>query len=211
MRGGWIERALLVLAVAACGDSSSTGDGGHTGTQDPNIVECTPEGWDHRGTNPEEKGGIDGTNGLFVDHCTEDGHLLDYICALECLEYDEPPNPVCIEWGPGEAVEIFYDCVGQCVDGTCDGRCPDFGHRLEILTISGESSGFENLDDGRRYACTLSWDQTDDTFDCATDLSVGQTVEITTLGVSGYCTGAEWGSFGIGDPQTCTFGCDIDP
>jgi hypothetical protein len=36
-------------------------------------------------------------------------------------------------------------------------------------------------------------------------------VEITTLGVSGYCTGAEWGSFGIGDPQTCTFGCDIDP
>jgi hypothetical protein len=75
----------------------------------------------------------------------------------------------------------------------------------------------DNTGDGRRYACTLSFDSARDAFDCKTGPRAEMTATITTLGLHGsFCTGADFGGFGVRfdgvptpDNESCSYACSI--
>jgi hypothetical protein len=210
-----------MVCFAACGNDDPGGeDGGDAAIEDVAVisndaadassltpVECTADAAEGDESNtPDEQKSHSGENGVYVDECNSDGDLTLYACETDYVCDSNFPNPGCTFVQTGNVAPVTMDCDGQCVSGTCDSRCPAYDDVLTYLSVAANGDAtFENSADGRKYTCELSFDQSNDTYDCVDDPVVGDTIEVWSIGLIGtYCTGGAWGGFGITE---CSYGC----
>lgn len=201
------------------GTSSAEAGTGSTGQAEPDAASCevidpvtdaTPGSM----PDPTRRRSIMGANGTFTDECDGAGNLLEYVCEV-VLECGPGPNPACPQRQTGEVVPAMFDCAGTCMNGTCVGRCPDHGDEVEYLEVTGVDVVFENHTDARRYDCVMSFDQTNEPYDCTNDPAVGDVTTVYGLGLmSVWCTGTQ--SFNIGTSidateQQCSYMCTMLP
>lgn len=188
-----------------------------------NSITCTADG----GTtalpsfpdDPSVRHSVSGTNGTFVDTCDSSGNLVDYSCAT--LSACGPgPNPECTRYETGAVKSTNIDCVGTCVNGQCDGRCPMIGQQVTFTgSVSGGVIPVTNNGDGRRYSCTVAYQNSAYSFNCTSGPHAGLQMTIVSLGLGGdWCTGKQWGSFGASvdgvspaGVEVCAYTCDIVP
>ncbi len=185
---------------------------GATATTDCTTIDGGPGPED-----PSVQDTVRGTNGVFVDSCDPSGNLVDYLCETKNV-CGPGPNPGCTEVATGAVISQNVDCSGHCTDGRCDGRCPTYDQRVSFVSVGmAGAATIHNDTDGRTYACTLTFDAPNDSFDCTTGPHPGSMATITSLGLHGtYCTGKDFGSFGVmfdgvSSPgnEACTYGCSI--
>jgi hypothetical protein len=210
--------AFLVALPACAGRTPAAGAGGGAGApgggggsvlaqRDLVKVECEA-GPGRGGWNPyDEKRELLGDNGAFTDSCDANGNLVSHQC--EEIEERCPPKP-----GPQEPVKHMeapcwrrsgrvasstVDCDGRCDGGTCRTRCPKEGDQLVIVSVGpGGRVVFASAADPRHFACTLSWDDKRDKYDCGS-AKTGDQFEVKGLGLSTtMCTGGTWGAVGSG-------------
>lgn len=222
--------ALLVILSsggAACGGQFDVigGDGGNgdagvdSGSEAAASVttDCTTIDGGAGPLDPSIQDTVSGTNGVFVDSCDPSGNLVDYLCETRNI-CGPGPNPGCTQVATGAVISQTVDCSGHCIDGRCDGRCPDFDQRVDFVSVGAAGSAtIHNDTDGRAYACTLVFDAPNDAFDCMTDPHAGSTATISSLGLqAAYCTGKGFGAIGlkfdgvtpVGN-EACTYQCSI--
>jgi hypothetical protein len=192
------------------GETGSTGgETGGTGSGMPRFF-CEENAEPTDELNPDEKKGIEGDNGTFVDECDANGNLVEYVCDV-VTECGPPPNPDCETYQTGQVIPMEFDCDGTCVDGTCVSRCPDFGDMLEYIAV-GPTVVFRNLEDSRLYSCNLIFDIQNDNYDCTNDPAVSDETVVYSLGLqTEWCTGGAIGNIGTGNPQQCTYSCSMVP
>lgn len=102
---------------------------------------------------------VSGSNGTYTDHCDGDGNLVEYACesiGRECWDVEEsarppagaprPPAP-CGPRQTGDVTRHTVDCSGHCRNGSCAGRCPNFGdpilpvrHQMSAIRFTAVSS-----------------------------------------------------------------------
>jgi hypothetical protein len=214
-------------------EGSVTGaDGGVTGTDGgvtaadggvdapaPLALTCVPDaGATASGpSDPAVPDVVSGTNGVFSDACDAQGNLVDYYC--ETFNVCGPgPNPSCQMYLTGRVVSQNVDCSGHCSTASCDSRCPAIGQRFHYAAVGASGAAtIVNDSDGRTYACSVLYDNPNDSFSCTTGPTVGMAGTITSLGMHGsYCTGKGFGNIGVTidgvsapGNETCAYGCDI--
>ncbi len=107
--------ALLALALPPLSLSACSGDDEES--SDPVAASCP-------GFYPEAdvKHEVTGRHGSFIDHCDNDGNLVEYGCLLTSQTLCE--GPYCREiWSQADEVEpTTLDCDGTCHDGVCIDR-----------------------------------------------------------------------------------------
>jgi hypothetical protein len=187
------------------GSGARSGSGGNAGEPvDP--VDCehldgTPSGVATRGV-------VRGRNGEFVDECDAEGNLVEYACET-VLECGPGPNPACTDVVTGNVAGSVVDCGGECMNGACVVRCVDFGDRMTVLSV--QSNGdivVEHVAHGRRYECTLIFDNPSDDVDCTAEREPGEDLLIEALGVTDpACTAGRY-NFGLGP---CSYTCERVP
>lgn len=195
------------------GGSAGVGAQGGSGAAGVDASLCT----DGDGGEPSVRSAATGVNGTFTDACDADGNLTEYLCEVRY----EACQPNCWDCPPcsvstGQVIPQHIDCNGTCVDGTCVTRCPDFGDGLRYLSVdaSGDVT-FLNLTDQRRYACSLTWDATSDSYDCKSQPYAGLETQVSSLGLfSSYCAGGTFGGVGVkivssASNETCGYQCTI--
>jgi hypothetical protein len=183
-------------------------------------VACSPDaGTVAFETDPAVRTAWSGNNGDFVDACDDAGNLTKYSCETQ-LQCSPGPDAECSSSETGAVTSSHIDCAGHCADGACPSRCPTFGDSVEVESIDA-SGGVVLRDayDGRRYTCTLAFDQPGDGFDCISGVKVGSEATFSSQGFSGsYCTGNAIGAIGLCYPsasvctgQNCTYQCSVSP
>jgi hypothetical protein len=183
---------------------------------------------------PEIAHTFTGSNGAFANRCDEHGNLIAYQCETTLPPCDPATRNIpngCSYLSPvftGKVVpyqdSAIIDCEGKCHDGWCDGRCPQQGDQVTL--VSHDANGnvlIHNDTDGRTYSCVSNPDyQNGMNFDCGRS-PAGQTGYVAGLGLStgdGFCTGKGIGNIGVSvdgvptpnDLETCTYvSCNIVP
>jgi hypothetical protein len=174
-------------------------------------------------TDPRARRTVQGTSQTSTDGCDADGNLVDYYCEAKqtcTIPPGQPdPLPLCTFTNTGNVLSQTYDCSGHCLNGACEARCPTFGDLMSYVSVDAETGSvtLENQTDHRRYACQLSFDAPNDSFDCKTGPMPGLIVKMLSQGLkSSYCTGGNFGAFGVGaeaasssGPTTCDYDCVI--
>ena len=101
----------------------------------------------------------------------------------------------------GQVVPItgVVDCLGTCINGRCDGRCPQQGD--QITFVGEDATGqvlIHNESDGRAYECAADLaDEHGANLDCA-HVPAGHTGFIAGRSVSDQqCTGAAFGAISV--------------
>ncbi len=189
------------------GASSSDASSG-TGGTGPSPPRTCVAGADVSGSeiDPTVKKEVMGNDGMQMDHCDDDGNLVEALCEIE-TECGPGPNPGCMTTQTGNTTTMEFDCAGTCIDGTCEARCPAAEDELEYVQV-GDPAVLQNNTDGRAYTCTLLFDQMNDTYDCTTDPVVGETTTVIGLGLAGsFCTGGDFGN--IQTATGCSYACTI--
>jgi hypothetical protein len=110
-----------------------------------------------------EKGTATGTNGAFEDVCDEDGNLIEHSCEtqLGCGSGGNANGDSSGACAPqphltGYVWPTTVDCLGLCVDGSCEVPCPADGTTLTITSVDLFSPSYllEASSLGVRYQCT---------------------------------------------------------
>ena len=86
----------------------------------------------------------------------------------------------------------------------------------ELTVVSGDATElvFESTVDAKQYACMLTFDEESDAFDCTAAITPGGTFVVSMGHDQGIACNSElMSSIAIptGDPQACTFSCDLLP
>jgi hypothetical protein len=183
---------------------------------------------------PEVAHTFRGSNGTYANRCDEHGNLIAYQCETMLPPCD--PTASRVPNGCSFSNLVFsgkvvpyqdsaiIDCEGQCHDGRCDGRCPQQGDQVTLVSPDANGHVFVHNDtDGRTYSCVPDPDyQNGMNFDCGQS-PAGQTGYVAGLGLitgDGFCTGKDIGNIGVivdGVPtprglETCTYvSCSIVP
>jgi len=158
-----------------------------------------------------------GVDASFTDRCDADGNLIEYRCETEvaaCFFGGSGLSPVRpIETG-GVVPEVL-DCNGNCANGSCPARCPQYFDPLEFIAVGEDTTRFRNGADESLYDCEVIFDAANDEFDCATDPMVGDEAQIVSLGSTPFhCTSGTVGAFGVALPadpgqQVCGYQCEL--
>jgi hypothetical protein len=191
---------------------------GHQCSAAEKTVHCTA-GAENQQESPEVQHTYIGQNGTFTDRCDGSGNLVDYGCEFK-TKCGPGPNPACGNIDTGRVTSTTRDCAGMCVNGRCDGRCPQQGDHITYRDTHPDGSALiRNDSDGRSYDCTLDYDSPADKFDCKA-VAVGQTGTVLGRSVRDMqCTGRDFGGFSVvlpGVPTTnsgenCGYDCGIHP
>jgi hypothetical protein len=228
--------SLCIVLTTACGGSTESlgspaaDSGADSPVPDPmasdtdaaaavQAIDCVPDGavMQPDPGDPGVQQTLSGTNGVFVDTCDAQGNLVQYSCetATTC---GPGVNPGCSESTTGRVDSQNVNCSGHCAGGRCDSRCPDIGQRFHFVAVGPPgTANLANDSDGRTYACSVSFDQPSDAFDCSNGPAPGMTGAITSLGLHGtYCPGEDFGNVGVSidgasSPATenCAYACGI--
>jgi hypothetical protein len=157
-----------------------------------------------------------GDAGSYVDHCDADGDVVEHHCETRA-EID-PTTHRLRYFDTGRVGSDAIDCRGYCASGACPSRCPGFFDELRYLSVGGEFARFENQVDGRRYDCELTWDRSNDDFDCAADPGIGDEALIIAMSPANQSATAqcasllpEFGTALASDPgrEVCAYQCEI--
>ena len=109
----------------------------------------------------------------------------------------------------GNCVPYFH-CDDDCSGSFCPWRCPAIDDAL--LVVGASDTGdviFSNQTDAHQYQCTVTFDQSDDDFDCNGDIAKMIATGATMLVLSGAsqdCSRGTW-TMQIGQNGECTFRC----
>jgi hypothetical protein len=186
------------------------------------AVTCTPNAQDLRGpSSPEVTHTYAAVNRTVTDHCDANGNLIGYECETKLPPCSPEPNgcdgPL-VFTGQAIALPNLVDCAGACLDGRCDGRCPQQGDQVTLVgeDMTGEVL-IHNDSDGRTYACAR--DPNDNggaNANCAHVLQ-GKGVVMGRSVADQHCTGAAFGNISVvfdvpTSGLTCGyFSCGIRP
>lgn len=199
---------------SATGSSATSSDDSGTTEVECEVVDPLTDPTPGVLPDPTKRRTVNGANGSFTDECDANGNLVEYVCET-VNECGPGPNPACNNAQTGDVVSEMFDCAGTCQDGTCVARCPSEGDEVEYIEVAGVDVVLENLTDGRRYDCVMSFDQDSDTYDCTNDPSVGDKTAVFGLGLmSAWCTGTQAFNLGTamdGASQQCTYMCMMLP
>ena len=154
---------------------------------------------------PATRRTVHGTNGDFADQCDASGSLVEYWCETVPDQCTPPPNPFCTMKQSGKVVSTTIDCGGECAGGICAVRCVDWADQMTVVTVEADGDILvDYLSHGRRYQCSLTFDNPNDTVDCAAVHRVGETLTIESLGITDTnCTAGRF-NFGVGP---CSYSC----
>lgn len=182
---------------------SAAGRGGSSGAAGAavdceSLANATP-------LDPAARRTVHGTNGEFADQCDATGNLLEYWCETVPDQCTPPPNPFCTMKRSGKVVSTTIDCGGECADGICAVRCVDWGDQMTVEDVAADGDILvDHLSHARRYQCALTFDNPNDTIDCATIRRAGETLTIESLGITdSNCTAGRF-NFGVGP---CSYSC----
>ncbi|MDC0745329.1 hypothetical protein [Polyangium mundeleinium] len=209
-KGHWMRvlglvAATWVVGMAGCGGSEAGGGGGAAGGGggaaggdgvDPAETHKCDHGMISTGisTNPYVVEAVTGDNGTFVDHCDENGNLVQYNCEFTICD-----GVNCEPIFTGVVVEDVFDCKGPCKAGVCERGCPEADVALTIASV--DATGTTTLNDaasGTGYTCTSVIDMnSNDGWACTGAEAVGATGKVGNS--SGSCNRGE-GAFRVGFP-----------
>jgi len=208
-------------------------DGGHCSAAQA-AVTCVANAEARGLPSPEVAHTFTGSNGTFANKCDGNGNLIAYQC-----EITRPPcDPASSAFNGCSFLSLIFtgkvvpyqdsaviDCVGQCHENRCDGRCPQQGDQVTLVSPGANGNVIINNDtDGRAYSCMPDpASQNGMSFDCARS-PAGQTGYVEGRGLfagDGFCTGRNIGNIGVivdGPPTSslrlgsCTYlSCSIVP
>jgi len=109
-----------------------------------------------------QKGTTVGNDGSYEDACDDEGNLIEHVCetTLACngaRGIGGSSGAACAptQQPTGFVTQHLIDCLGLCVDGTCEVPCPEPHDQLTVVAIDS-STGEHELDpgiEGLRYVC----------------------------------------------------------
>ncbi|TKD08506.1 hypothetical protein [Polyangium fumosum] len=196
---GLVAAAWVVVMAGCSGGAAGEGGGGGAAGGDGGGPTKTHECWQGVttygiSTNPYVVEAVKGTNGTFVDHCDESGHLVQYNCESTMICDPQACEPILT----GVVVEEVFDCKGACKAGVCERGCPEADVALTVVSVDSTGTTLNDAVSGTGYTCTSVIDKnSNDGWACTGAEAVGATGKAGES--TGSCHRGE-GAFGVAFP-----------